>query len=63
MDVGLVVHDLPERLVQDFAAMTEGLLPGIALTSLTAVREGAHRVLDQFCADLDPAFLAHRACI
>ena len=55
--------DLPERLVQDFAAMTEGLLPGIALTSLTAVREGAHRVLDQFCADLDPAFLAHRACI
>ena len=55
--------DLPERLVDDFSAMTEGLLPGIALTSLTAVREGAHRVLDRFCAELDPAFLAHRACI
>ena len=55
--------DLPERLVGDFAAMTDGLLPSIALTSLTAVREGAHRVLDQFCADLDPAFLAHRACL
>ena len=54
---------LPERLVEDFAAMTGGLLPGIALTSLTAVREGEHRVLDQFGADLDPAFLAHRACL
>ena len=55
--------DLPERLVEDFSAMTEGLLPSIVLTSLTAVREGAHMVLDQFCADLDPAFLAHRACL
>ena len=71
-DVNLAMHlkersvaeeDLPERLVGDFVAMTEGLLPRIALTSLTAVREGAHMVLDQFCADLDPAFLAHRACI
>ena len=56
-------ENLPERLVKDFSAMTEGLLPGIALTSLTAVREGEHMVLDQFCAALDPAFLAHRACI
>ena len=56
-------EDLPERLVEDFASMTEGLLPGIALTSLSAVREGAHMVLDRFCADLDPAFLAHRACL
>ena len=56
-------EDLPGRLVDDFASMTSGLLPGIALASLTAVREGAHRVLDRFCADLDPAFLAHRACL
>ena len=56
-------EDLPKRLVKDFADMTEGLLPSIALTSLTAVREGAHKVLDQFCAELDPAFLTHRACI
>ncbi len=54
---------LPGRLVEDFASMTEGLLPGIALTSLTAVREGAHKVLDRFSTELDPAFLAHRACL
>ena len=56
-------EELPERLVEDFASMTAGLLPGIALTSLTAVREGAHKVLDRFSAELDPAFLAHRACL
>ena len=56
-------EDLPGRLVKDFSTMTEGLLPRIALTSLTAVREGAHMVLDRFCADLDPAFLAHRVCL
>ena len=56
-------EDLPNLLIDDFAAMTEGLLPSIALTSLTAVREGEHKVLDRFCSDLDPAFLAHRVCL
>ncbi len=56
-------EDLPDLLISDFAAMTEGLLPSIALTSLTAVREGEHKVLDRFSADLDPAFLAHRVCL
>ena len=56
-------ESLPERLVEDFASMAAGLLPGIALTSLTAVREGAHKVLDRFSAELDPAFLAHKACL
>ena len=56
-------ENLPKRLVEDFAHMTEGLLPGIALTSLTAVREGSHKVLDRFSAELDPAYLAHMACL
>lgn len=54
---------LPHKLVDDFASMTEGLLPSIALTSLTAVREGEHKILDRFCGELDPAFLAHMACL
>lgn len=54
---------LPQRLVDDFSGVTAGLLPGIALVSLTAVREYAHTVLDRFRADLDPAYLAHRACL
>ena len=55
--------ELPQRLIEDFASMTVGLLPSIALVSLTAVRESAHVVLDTFRADLDAAFLAHRACL
>lgn len=56
-------RDLPGKLIEDFASMTSGLLPAIALTSLAAVREGAHKVLDRFSSDLDPAFLAHRMCL
>ena len=55
--------DLPEKLIGDFACMTEGLLPNIALTSLAAIRENAHKILDRFDAKLDPAFLTHRACL
>ena len=55
--------DLPGRLIGDFAQMTAGLLPSIALVALTAVRENAHQVLDKFDGGLDAAFLAHRACL
>ncbi len=55
--------DIPKRLISDFAEMTEGLLPSVALTSLAAVRENAHRILDRFHRGLDAAFLAHRACL
>ena len=59
----VVEKDLAERLVRDFTDMTEGLLPHIALTSLAAVRECAHKVLDRFNCELDPAFMAHRASL
>ena len=55
--------DLPDRLIDDFARMTTGLMPSIALVALTAVRENAHRVLDRFDGKLDAAFLTHRACL
>ena len=55
--------DLPNRLVGDFTTMVDGLLPGLVLTALTAVRENVYRVLERFDRELDPAFLAHRACL
>ena len=55
--------DLPGRLIDDFARMTKGLMPSIALVALTAVRENPHRVLDKFDSKLDAAFLTHRACL
>ncbi len=58
-----VEKDLPDRLISDFATMVNGLLPSLALTALTAVRENVYRVLERFGAELDPAFLTHRACL
>ena len=54
---------LADRLIAEFADMVEGLLPSLVLTALAAVRDNAHRVLERFGGDLDPAFLAHRACL
>ena len=55
--------EIPGKLIADFASMTAGLLPNIALTSLAAIRESVHRILDRFDRELDPAFLTHRACL
>ena len=54
---------LASKLVDDFAQLVEGLLPSLVLTSLTAVRENIYTVLQSFHSRLDPAFLAHRACL
>ena len=56
-------EELAERLIADVAEMVQGLLPSLVLTALAAVRENVYRVLDRFGPDLDPAFLAHRACL
>ena len=54
---------LADRLIDDFASMVQGLLPSLVITALAAVRENVYRVLECFGARLDPAFLAHRACL
>ena len=55
--------EVADVLIDKFTEMTMGLLPSVALTSLAAIRENAHKILDKFNAELDPAFLAHRACL
>ena len=56
-------EDLADRLIADFADMVQGLLPCLVLSALAAVRENVFRVLNRFGPNLDPAFLAHRACL
>ncbi len=56
-------QELADRLIADIAEMAQGLLPGLVLTALTAVRENVYRVLNRFGRELDPAFLAHRALL
>ena len=56
-------EELADRLIADFTDMVEGLLPSLVLTALAAVRENVYRVLERFGPNLDPAYLAHRACL
>ena len=54
---------LPTAVIRAWVEMDAGVLPSLALRSLTAVRENAHAVLAKFRRDLDPAFMTHRACL
>lgn len=60
-----VVHEgnLAGRVVADFVEIAAGLVPAVALTALTSVRDNAYRLLSSFAGGLDPAFLCHRACL
>ena len=51
---------LADRLANDFAAMTGGLIRNCAMAGITAVRDNAHRILAKCEQSLDPAYLGHR---
>nr|VFJ88198.1 MAG: hypothetical protein BECKH772A_GA0070896_1000733 [Candidatus Kentron sp. H]VFJ90213.1 MAG: hypothetical protein BECKH772B_GA0070898_1000833 [Candidatus Kentron sp. H]VFJ96572.1 MAG: hypothetical protein BECKH772C_GA0070978_1000733 [Candidatus Kentron sp. H] len=53
--------ELPQKAIEEFARMNTGLLGGAALHGLAAIRENTHRILSRFPAELDGAYLAHRA--
>ncbi|MQW06368.1 hypothetical protein GHK45_22360 [Sinorhizobium meliloti] len=55
--------DLADRIIREFAQMHEGILPSIALHGMAAVRSSSKKILDKFGADMDGAFLVHRAMI
>jgi hypothetical protein len=55
--------ELPDRLVDEFATMTRGIMPGVALASISAVRNGTHFLLAKFDATLDGTLAAHRAML
>jgi Response receiver domain len=55
--------DLPDRLLAEFATLTCGLLPTVALLALAAVRQNTHRVVSRLSSALDSAYLWHRAML
>jgi hypothetical protein len=52
--------DLPRRLAQEFAQLTDGLVPAVALAALAALRSDTHRILQALQRDLDVGYLGHR---
>ncbi|MER9467784.1 response regulator receiver domain [Mesorhizobium sp. M0482] len=55
--------DLADRIIREFAGMHEGILPSAALYGMGAVRTSSKKILDKFSADMDGAFLVHRALL
>lgn len=52
--------ELPEKLATEFSALTHGLVSGVALQALAAMRRDTHRILDNLGPGLDPGYLGHR---
>jgi hypothetical protein len=53
-------EELPERLASEFMSLTQGLVSGVALGALSALRKDTHRILDNLGPDLDAGYLGHR---
>ncbi|MHB8462291.1 MAG: response regulator receiver domain [Vulcanimicrobiaceae bacterium] len=52
---------LADACLRDFASLYEGLVPGVVLSGLSALREQSLRLANAFGASLDPGYLWHRA--
>jgi len=54
---------LPERIIEEFTELTEGLVSNASLESIIAVRRNTHRLLANFNRNLDPAYLSHKSLL
>ncbi|HII81629.1 MAG TPA: hypothetical protein HA261_14865 [Methanosarcina sp.] len=54
---------LPERIISEFAGMTEGLVSNVALASLAVLRRNTPLILSNLSQEIDPPYLAHRALL
>ena len=52
--------ELADRLANEFAEMTGGLIRNAAIAGISGIRANAHRILAKFEPSLDPAYLGHR---
>lgn len=54
---------LPKYVLDEFTEMTLGILPNIALQSLTAIRKNTSKILNLFSKELDAAYLGHKTLL
>ena len=54
---------LPERLLEEFSRLSDGLLSGVALATAGSMRRSTHHVLSQFPREMDGPYFHHRAML
>lgn len=59
----IMVERLPEVLINQFAAINYGLIPAVALESISSIRNSTHMLLGKFHKFLDAPFLAHKVLL
>jgi hypothetical protein len=57
------LEDLPRRMISEFSALCAGIVTGVALASLAALRGDAHKILQALPRGLDPSFVGHRTAL
>lgn len=59
------IHEemLPERLLEEFSRLSDGLLSGVALATAGSMRRSTHHVLAQFSGSMDWPYFHHRAML
>ena len=55
--------ELPNRLLQEFSNLSEGLLSNVALGTIAKIRDVTHKVVNSFSGDMDGPYFSHRATI
>lgn len=55
--------ELPGRLLNEFASITEGLLSNVALATVASIRNVAHHLISKFNGKMDGPYFLHRAAI
>lgn len=55
--------ELPERALEEFAGLCQGLLTSVALGTVAAVRDAANEIAGSFGGEMDAPYFHHRATI
>lgn len=55
------VDELTDRLINEFATITEGLLSNVAIAAMSSLRSNTHKILKKFNSKLDTPYITHRA--
>jgi response regulator receiver domain-containing protein len=62
-DKQIPYDDLPAFITDEFAKMTNGLLPNFAMQSLSVIRENFFQIINLFSKKLDAAYLTHKSLL
>ena len=55
--------ELPARILNEFASLSDGLVSNVALATLAAIRDSAHQIVGSFSGNADGPYFHHRATI